>query len=44
MILEALYHGMIHPEETYHPMTEGGTLRACIWRTVRFWVFSSATF
>lgn len=22
MILEALYHGMIHPEETYHPMTE----------------------
>lgn len=22
MILEALVHGMIHPEETYHPMTE----------------------
>ena len=21
MILEALVHGMIHPEETYHPMT-----------------------
>lgn len=23
MILETLVHGMIHPEETYHPMTEG---------------------
>lgn len=22
MILEALYHGMIHPEEMYYPMTE----------------------